>query len=384
MRRSLRSPTDIDTAVDAIRRWGEACAWTGWDPYDALNSPAAEVLSLGTPLGRRLLTQLVKTSPVNLRPLLRIPKARNAKGVALAASGYARLAAARHDERAAATALELVDWLAGAAVPSRTGSGSGWGYHFDVQTRFFRYPSTAPNVVATSFVVDALLDVRELLGDPRVMPLVEEAIRFLTGDLLVLGERPFFRYVDEEPALVHNANLLACAVLVRSGEPELIGRAIEPLRTTLRAQAEDGSWPYAAGDRGSWVDNFHTGYVLESLARVETALPELVGDALRRGVAFWERSLFTPAGRPLPNTRDDFPLDAHCYAQAIETWLALGRVAEAERLAALLVGEMLAPQGYVYFERRRLWTNRVPFVRWSTAPAFRALTRLLLAHANLD
>ena len=100
--RSLRSSADIDGAVDAIRAWGERCDWTGWDPYDALNSPFAPALTLGRPLGRRLLTQVVKGSPVNLRPLLRIPQERDAKGVALAASAYARLAAARADDSAAA------------------------------------------------------------------------------------------------------------------------------------------------------------------------------------------------------------------------------------------------------------------------------------------
>ena len=79
----MRSSRDIDEAVDAIRAWGERADWAGWDPYDALNSPFAPALTLGRPLGRRLLTQAVKTSPVNLRPLLRIPRERDAKGVAL-------------------------------------------------------------------------------------------------------------------------------------------------------------------------------------------------------------------------------------------------------------------------------------------------------------
>lgn len=380
----MRSSTDIDGAVDAIRHWGEACAWAGWDPYDGLASPLAPVVSLGTPLGRRLLTQAVKTSPVNLRPLLRIPKARNPKGVALAASGYARLAAARSDPTARDAALDLVDWLGTAAI--RTPAGTGWGYHFDVQTRFFRYASTEPNVVATAFVAGALLDVLELLDDDRPEPFLRDAVRLLTAGLKIDGERPYFAYVNGERALVHNANVLACATLVRSAaaldEPELADLAAEPLRTTVLAQRADGSWPYAAGDRGSWVDNFHTGYVLEALACAEAAFPDLVAEPLRRGLAFWERALFTAAGRPRATTERDLPVDAHCYAQAIETWLAVGRIPPAERLAALLVSEMLAPDGHLFFERRALWTNRVPFVRWSTAPGFRALARLLLARSE--
>jgi hypothetical protein len=88
-------------ALDSIRRWGEGRDWRGYDPYDALNSPLAPYLTAGTAFGRRALTQAVKRSPVNLRPLLRIPPAHNDKALGLVASGYARLAIARADDTAA-------------------------------------------------------------------------------------------------------------------------------------------------------------------------------------------------------------------------------------------------------------------------------------------
>ena len=90
----------IGEATASIRAWGEARDWRGFDPYDALNSPAAGLLALGPPLGRRLFTQAVKLSPLNLRPALGIRPAWNAKALGLVASGYARLWAAERDERA--------------------------------------------------------------------------------------------------------------------------------------------------------------------------------------------------------------------------------------------------------------------------------------------
>ena len=47
-----------------------------------------------------------------------------------------------------------------------------------------------------------------------------------------------------------------------------------------------------------------------------------------------------------------------------------------------LVARMLNPRGYVNFQRGRFVTNRVPFVRWTTAPAFRALAGLELHGAD--
>jgi hypothetical protein len=51
-------PASQDRACNLlVRMWGEARDWCGYDPYDALNSPAAGLLTAGTQMGRRLLTQ---------------------------------------------------------------------------------------------------------------------------------------------------------------------------------------------------------------------------------------------------------------------------------------------------------------------------------------
>ncbi len=372
----------IDAAVARIRTWGEACDWCGYDPYDALNSPAAPLLTLGRPLGRRLLTQVVKRSPVNLRPLLGIKPGMNSKAIALVASGYARLAAAG-DDSARDEAVRRLEWLAA--------RGPGWGYHFPVQTRFFAYAAESPNTIATSFAAHALLDGCELLELEPLGVEVESACDFLTEQMLTDSEHgTFFRYVPGENELVHNGNLLACSVLVRAAhvldQSPLLERARPAVMTSLAAQRDDGSWPYAESARGRWVDNFHTAYVLESLALCAGSIPES-RDALVSGVEYWEREVFLPDGTPKYAPDRVLPLDAHCYASAIDAYIALApwralALDCAERTAALLVARMLDPSGYVYFQQERFWMNRVPFVRWTTAPSFRALAGLMLARVS--
>ena len=391
-------------AIERIRAWGEKRDWRGYDPYDGLASPAAGVLSLGTALGRRVLTQAVKLSPLNLRPLLGIRPAWNAKGMALVASAYARLWAAEGDGSARSEAERWLAWLV--EVGSGAKAEAAWGYHFDVQTRFFRYPRTQPNTIATSFVAQALLDGYEQLGDERWGEAAAVAARGLVRDML--AERPsgaYFRYLSDRDELVHNANALACAALSRTArllhDNALEAPAAAALATTLSAQRGDGSWPYAQTGSGGWVDNFHTGYVLESLAGCEGLLPG-VREKLERGLEYWERELFLPDGTPKYFSHKALPLDSHCCSQAVETWLSVsswrpGASERAERTARLLIERMLDPAGYVYFQQRRLWTIKVPFIRWSTAPALRALARLLLdrrsrsleglkeeAHSRLD
>jgi hypothetical protein len=365
----------IKDAIAAIRRWGEAREWRGADPYDALNSPLAPAVTLSRPLGRRLLTQAVKLSPVNLRPALLIKPEWNAKAIGLVASAYAHLAAAG-DESAPPQAVRWLSWLEW--NHSGDDSGLAWGYPFEVQTRFFRYARGTPNTIATTFVAHAFLDAAELLGDPRWRGPAESASAYLTERMLHReSNREYFRYVQQEPQLVHNANLLACSVLARVGRGDEAASALE---TSLAAQRTDGSWNYAEGRHGDWVDNFHTGYVLQSLAHCIAVRPE-VEHQLLKGLEYWQRELFQVDGTPRPAPGRDLPIDAHDYATAIETWLAMPgdrnhAVDRSRRLARLLVDRMLDPKGFVRFQQRRYWTNKTPFVRWTTAPSFRALAAL--------
>src|SRR4029450_11943063 len=96
---------------------------------------------------------------------------------------------------------------------------------------------------------------------------------------------------------------------------------------------------------------------------------------------------FLPDATPKYRPDRIYPLDAHCYATAIDTWTTLAQrrpegLEHAERIGRLLIERMLDAAGYVYFQERRLFTNRTPYVRWTTAPSFRALAGLLLARVR--
>jgi hypothetical protein len=94
--------------------------------------------------------------------------------------------------------------------------------------------------------------------------------------------------------------------------------------------------------------------------------------------------LFLPDGSPRFAADRVYPRDAQAYSQAVETHVAMIGLTDAaydhaRQAAEVLIAAMVAPDGAVYFQRRRWWTNRIAFVRWSVAPTFRALAGLLLA-----
>jgi len=66
--------------------------WAGYDPYDALNSPIFRYLPfLDFKLFRLELTQLLKRSPIKIRPLLLVPKMQNPKALALFLMAFLKL-----------------------------------------------------------------------------------------------------------------------------------------------------------------------------------------------------------------------------------------------------------------------------------------------------
>ena len=183
------------------------------------------------------------------------------------ASGYAHLGAAG-DATARNAASRWLDWLEQGHLGGA--DGMAWGYHFDVQTRFFSYPANTPNTIATTFVARAFLDAVAALGDESRIEAAVAASDYLVSTVLVESERgPYFGYVPGDDKLIHNCNLLACAVLMdtarHSGRDDLAEIATRAVATSVAAQRPDGSWPYSDWSGQGWVDNFHTGYVLESL-----------------------------------------------------------------------------------------------------------------------
>src|SRR3954454_21642940 len=153
----------LRSALGALERWGSERQWLGPEPYEGLNARRVPVLPRSA-FGRRVLVQVVKRSPVDVRPMFGIRPEYNAAGVAAVVSAYARTVALADDERRRKLKqmLDVLDALRLTAFDRPC-----WGYHFDVETRVFFYPRTRPNTIATAFVGHALLDAYERGGDEQ-------------------------------------------------------------------------------------------------------------------------------------------------------------------------------------------------------------------------
>lgn len=383
---------ELEDAYERLAHWCREQSYAGFDPFDGLNSRLWQAAPLSSSRTARLIwTQLFKRSPLNLRRLARVSVERNAKGVALFAlsklADFRRLKSAEV-EREART---LLDDLIAARIEGY--SGAAWGYNFDWQGRAFFAPRGTPTVVPTAFAARALLEGAQAFNDESYLRTARSSCDFILRDLNLSEEADTevcWSYSPLDRTRVFNASLLAAETLAQvgheTGEKELLRWAARGALYVVNRQREDGSWAYGADGYQSWADNFHTAFVLQSLTRImascDEAREEFAG-AVRRGYEFWRDSFFLATGWPKYYHDRLYPADAHAAGAAIVAltelqWIDEGALELAERIALWATHNLQdARHGYFYYQRRRFYTVRTPYMRWSQGWMLYGLARLL-------
>jgi hypothetical protein len=372
----------LHSILEYLESWSAERSWVGPDPYEGLNSPLGRVAP--GRIGRQAVTQAYKRLPFPPPWPLRCAPRPNAKALALALSGYATT-----EGRRLRGAAEQLDTLPRRLEElSLLDNGAAWGYPFPVQTRGIRYGPWTPNAIATCFAVGGLCDAAAATADERPARLALATRPFLLSLRRDSKHGPYFGYVAEGSALIHNANLLVCGALARlhAIEPDAGAEAAVTAAagTTRRLQRDDGLWPYGEVPGHDWVDNFHTAYVLDGLHRVEGTFG-VGGETLARGLEAWRSAFIESDGWARYYQDRRFPLETHCCASAIDL-LCLraeddaGSVELARRVAACAVRELwLEDERRFAFRRTRLGLNKREFMRWTNAPMFKALAALASA-----
>ncbi|HET6999120.1 MAG TPA: glycosyltransferase [Solirubrobacterales bacterium] len=380
----------LQETILRLEDYGNRSGWAGTDPYDGQNATRFVAPLRRSTLGRRVLTQVVKRSPLDLRPLLGIAPTRNATTVAWAVSAYAR-GSFLPDELQRDRLEAAADLLISLRLPDH--EDPCWSYPFAIQTRVLNYPSTDPNTIATSFAGMALLDAFEATGDEWFLAQARGVGRFFARNVPQTEDAPGarFGYLVGDSSPIHNSNTHVCALLARLVEhgDEHYREAIQAgLTWTIERQRPDGSWPYGERADLEWVDNFHSGYVLDALRTcADAGVDERAAAAWQRGLDYWRANLFGADGTPKYFSDETYPIDNQCAAQGIQT-LAIASahdpscLDQARRVFDWTLANMRRPDGLFYFQRRRHWINRTPHIRWAETCMFLALAHLQEAEAR--
>lgn len=376
----------IKVAAEKLLAYCRANEWAGYDPYDALNGRLfAFVPALDRRIPRLVLTQLLKRLPVNLRPLLAIPKKQNPKGLALFLAALIKLrrTEVEDQQRLIAFMIERLDKLRSAGV-----AYSCWGYSFPWQTRTIVVPSGAPNLVCTTFVANALFDAYECCRDPKCLNMALSAAEYILHELYWTdGSAASFSYpLPSVRSQVHNANFLAAALLGRAYsqtcDKNFLLPALQAARCSAAKQQVDGSWYYGEAASQRWVDSFHTGYNLCALRDLSNYAATTEFDlVIQRGFSFYRHHFFRTDGSVRYFHDRTYPIDVHSVAQSIITLVTLkdldsGNLSLAQSVFQWALTHMWDDRGFFYYQVLRWHTNRISYMRWSQAWMLLALTML--------
>jgi len=344
-------------------------------------------LACGNLLGERILMQLIRQSPVNLRPFLGVKPKDSTKGRGYMAHGYLLLYRATGDDQHLEKAIQCLEWLDMHKV-SRFQHHS-WSNHFDFASRGGSYTKEDPILVWTSMIGHAYVEAFEITGNPWFLRVAQSACNWvleLPRETTSRGD--CLSYFAHTQSSIHNANMLGASLLARTAKhnrsEEYLSVARSAMEYSCSRQLPDGSWWYAEEPKFHWIDNFHTGYNLDSLGcYIEASGDEEFRPNLATGLTFYKATFFEQNGRPKYYHTRTYPVDIQCVAQAIDT-LALFSARDpecralAERVAGWAIENMQDRKGFFYYRQYPFRKAKTPMLHWGQGTMFKALAHLLL------
>jgi hypothetical protein len=393
---------NINSSLNKLCEYCEGEKYKGWDVFDGLNSKIFKRSPFyRSQILRLAWIQLFKRSFINFRRILLVPKGYNAKGLALFASGLVSMDKLEEAEL-------LMNLLKGLVCSGY--EDICWGYNFDWQARAFYVPVGKPNMVTTVFVANAFLDYVEAErmaqradgSEPRANNkdlnkqfLLEDCVtiaqwccEFILKELVLFEDEKTlcFGYIPGEQARVHNASMLGAALLARvyshTRNHEYYEKSKKAMAYSVAALNEDYSWPYGELAHHQFVDNFHTGYNLVALKEwMDYTGDNTWKEELRNAYKYFLDTFWLGDGCPKYYHNSLYPVDIHCSAQGIVTCLKLKdydnrSVSMAKKIAKWAINNMQDKEGFFYYQKTRWYTNKIPYIRWSQAWMFYALSKL--------
>lgn len=378
----------IKTSIHKVEKWVEDHAYKSYEPFDGLSS-VFRPLTFGNLFLDRILMQLIRQCPINLRPLFGVRPLPSTKGRGYMAWGYLKMFELVKNQEYKQKATSCLEWLI--ENKSHKYNHYSWANHFDFASRGGRYTKDESIIVWTSLIGQAFLDAYVKFNEERYLEIsnsicmwILEVPRNQTDTGLCLG---YLMNDREKEISVHNSSMLGAAMLARTskytGNQDYLNVAKEAMRFSCTRQLPDGSWYYGEFPKYHWIDNFHTGYNLDSLKCYTAYSEDTEFEAnLRLGFKYFKENFFEPDGRPKYYHNRAYPIDIQCASQAIDTLAYFSDYDEdaldlALKVAKWTIANMQDKKGFFYYRLYPLMKAKTPMLHWGQATMYKALTHLL-------
>ncbi|MGC9195922.1 MAG: hypothetical protein ACP5IL_10765 [Syntrophobacteraceae bacterium] len=376
----------VEASLNGVERWIEQHNYKGYDPSDGLTSFLRPLTFKNTFL-ERILQQIGRQSPVNLRPIIGIKPLESAQGRSYAAWGYLERYRRTAEPLYKTKALACLEWLDRNKSPNY--ESHSWGYLFDYASRGGRRAGYESTSVWTGLAGQVFLEVYELFGIERhfeVIKSISDWIKKLPREKTSSGA--CISYSAKGQGSIHNANMIGAAFLAGAAQYTKDGQALEVAREAMEyscgRQRGDGAWYYAEKPDCRWVDNFHTGYNLDSLKRYARYSGDLsFQENLTKGIDYYRNTFIRDDGFPRYYCKRSYPLDIQCASQAIETLTFFCEelpdcLILARKVADWTIENMQDEDGHFYYRLYPLGLKaKVPLIHWGQTTMYRALACLL-------
>jgi rhamnogalacturonyl hydrolase YesR len=369
-----------------VEQWVEDHDYKGYEPFDGLSSKFRQ-LTLGNLFLDRLLLQLIRQSPINLRPLFGVKPLESTIGRGYMAWGYCNMLRLTGDQAYKAKITACLDWLIenkSPGYPEYT-----WGKHFDFASRSGIYRTFEPILIWTALIVHAFLEAYEIFGEDKYLKVAESSCGWIlqlprnqTASGFCLG----YLKGDAE-STIHNSNMVGAAVLARTAKHtqnnNYLVVAREAMKYSCTRQQSNGAWWYGESPKFQWIDNFHTGYNLDGLkCYIESSGERGYESVLKRGLDFYKNNFFEETGRPKYYHNRAYPIDSQCASQSIDTLANFSDQDDeslnlALKVANWWIDNMQDGEGYFYYRQYPMIKAKAPMLHWAQATTYRALTLLL-------
>jgi len=384
------SKNELENTVKKLSNYIINEKYKGYDPYDGLSSPIFKLPILkSNKLFRFGFQQVFRRIPINLRPLLGIKKEINPVTLGLAIQAFTYLSQVFKDKKKFYT--EQINYCIAKLNELRsTGySGACWGYNFDWEARYTKIPAFTPTIVATGFITNGLYEYYSFSNDEVAKQLILSSVNFVIKDL----NRTFdeegnfcFSYSPNDTQVVFNATMKGARLLSQAysivPNDELKNEIIKTVNFVMKHQTNKGYWTYASGDARTWVDNFHTAYVLDALKVVNEVFDNLYFEQFEKGLNYYVNTFFDNTGRTKYYSHKLYPIDATQIAQSIITLVENNYLDLAEKVLDYGIKNLYSGKGYFFYQKNKFFTNKTSYIRWSNAWMFLALAFFFKKSSN--
>jgi hypothetical protein len=274
-----------------------------------------------------------------------------------------------------------------------------WGYPFNWVTSVGIIGKGTPLITTTPYAYEAFLHVYQIDKKDKWLEIIRsiaDHAMYDYQDFKIRSDASACSYTPSDQERVINASayrafLLASASIHLSQE-KYWSTAERNLNFVLQAQNFDGSWPYSADSTKTFIDHFHTCFVLKALTKIHTLTGhEGCHKAITKGVNYYIKNLFDEKGLPKPFSRAPrttvYKRELYDYAECINLAVLLrGRFPELDILLGTILEDLLnrwqKPDGSYRSRELFLGWDNVPMHRWAQSQLFRSLCFLLHKEAT--